>query len=302
MKVLTIYITSIILSLNCYSQEQNIGNYFPLKTGNTWVYSWIYMGYPVTGGISKCVITNDTVINSKKYYEYPLPDIGLHYLRFDTVSGNIYVYNPAGGCGYHLGETLIDSLRSKLNDTASFCDSIYRKCIDTGFAALFGSQYKKKDFLPINALTASSKHYAKNIGPYFLNSGDPYTTIYNLIGCVINGVVYGDTSVPSGITSTGHIIPGSFSLSQNYPNPFNPVTKIKFAIPLLRGLSEGRGVSVRLILYDVLGREIITLVNEQLQPGTYEAEWDASNYPSGVYFYKLTTQDFSKTKKMVLIK
>ena len=67
MKVLTIYITSIILSLNCYSQEQNIGNYFPLKTGNTWVYSWIYMGYPVTGGISKCVILSTYVLLTKVF-------------------------------------------------------------------------------------------------------------------------------------------------------------------------------------------------------------------------------------------
>ena len=60
-------------------------------------------------------------------------------------------------------------------------------------------------------------------------------------------------------------IPGSFRLYQNYPNPFNPETKIKFAIPLSRGVSEGRGVLARLIIYDILGREVTTLVNEQLQ-------------------------------------
>ncbi len=97
-------------------------------------------------------------------------------------------------------------------------------------------------------------------------------------------------------------IPKSFTLSQNYPNPFNPLTRIKFAIPLLRGVSEGRGVLVRLIIYDILGREITTLVNEELKPGTYEVEWDASNYPSGVYFYKLITKDYSETRKMVLVK
>jgi hypothetical protein len=94
-------------------------------------------------------------------------------------------------------------------------------------------------------------------------------------------------------------------LFQNYPNPFNPVTKIKYQIPLSRGVSAGRGVFTKLIIYDILGREIATLVNEQLKPGTYEVEWSAtgggSNYPSGVYFYKLITNDFSETKKMVLI-
>jgi hypothetical protein len=101
-------------------------------------------------------------------------------------------------------------------------------------------------------------------------------------------------------------VPKSFSLYQNCPNPFNPVTKIKFEIPLLRGVSEGRGVLTRLIIYDILGKEIATPVNQQLNPGTYEVGWDGTNYPSGVYFYKLSATggagDFADTKKMVLIK
>jgi hypothetical protein len=109
-----------------------------------------------------------------------------------------------------------------------------------------------------------------------------------------------------GIQNISTEIPSRFSLSQNYPNPFNPETKIKFDIPLSRGVSEGRGVLVRLVIYDILGKEIATLVNEQLKPGTYEVEWSAtcggSNYPSGVYFYKLIANEFTETKKMVLIK
>jgi hypothetical protein len=58
---------------------------------------------------------------------------------------------------------------------------------------------------------------------------------------------------------------------------------------------------VKLKIYDLLGREVTTLVNEQLQPGAYEVEWDATNYPSGVYFYKLTVGDFSESKKMILV-
>jgi hypothetical protein len=64
----------------------------------------------------------------------------------------------------------------------------------------------------------------------------------------------------------------------------------------------GQGVSTKLIVYDLLGREVTTLVNDQLKPGTYEVEWDASNYPSGIYFYKLSTETFSETKKMALLK
>jgi hypothetical protein len=94
--------------------------------------------------------------------------------------------------------------------------------------------------------------------------------------------------------------PFSFSLSQNYPNPFNPTTKIKFNVS---SDSRFRGNdNVTLKIYDVLGREIAILVNEQLSPGTYEVEWDGSNYPSGVYFYRLTAENYSETKRMVLLK
>jgi hypothetical protein len=105
-----------------------------------------------------------------------------------------------------------------------------------------------------------------------------------------------------GIKKISSEFPDHYSLSQNYPNPFNPSTKIKFDIPLSRGVPAGQGVSVTLKIYDILGREVATLVNELLKPGTYEVEWDASNYPSGVYFYKLQTESFTQTKKMILLK
>lgn len=112
-----------------------------------------------------------------------------------------------------------------------------------------------------------------------------------------------------GIKNISSGVPNKFELKQNYPNPFNPATKISFSIPLLREVSEGRGVSVKLVIFNILGKQIQTLVNEQLAPGTYEADWNASDFPSGVYYYKLTvrqagssTGDYVETKKMVLIK
>jgi hypothetical protein len=106
--------------------------------------------------------------------------------------------------------------------------------------------------------------------------------------------------VPIGIVSIKKNIPDHSFLSQNYPNPFNPVTKIKFDIPSFK--KGGQGGFVRLIIYDLLGRQVTTLVNEQMKPGTYEVDWDGSNYASGVYFYKLITDEYVETKKMVLIK
>jgi hypothetical protein len=89
-------------------------------------------------------------------------------------------------------------------------------------------------------------------------------------------------------------VPESYKLHQNYPNPFNPTTKIKFELP--------KSSFVKLIVYDILGREITKLVNEKLTVGSYETEWLANEFVSGVYFYKLITNDFSETKRMVLLK
>lgn len=99
-----------------------------------------------------------------------------------------------------------------------------------------------------------------------------------------------------GIEPISNEIPNQFSLSQNYPNPFNPTTKIRFDI------SGTSAAQTYLSVYDILGSEVATLVNEELKPGTYETKWDASNFVSGVYFYKLSTTDFTETKKMILIK
>ena len=97
-----------------------------------------------------------------------------------------------------------------------------------------------------------------------------------------------------GITTISTEIPEKFSLSQNYPNPFNPSTNIRYALP--------KNGFVKLVVFDELGREIETLVNEKQTAGTYEATFNASQYSSGVYFYKLISGDFMESKKMTLIK
>jgi hypothetical protein len=100
--------------------------------------------------------------------------------------------------------------------------------------------------------------------------------------------------IPLGVEPVGNNIPASYSLSQNYPNPFNPNTIIRFQIKDSR--------FVKLKIYDILGKEISTLVNEKMQPGTYEVKFDGSRLASGVYFYKLQAGDFQETKKLVLLK
>lgn len=98
------------------------------------------------------------------------------------------------------------------------------------------------------------------------------------------------TSV-SPITTT---VPGEFALSQNYPNPFNPITTIRVDIP--------QTSNVNITVFNILGREVATLVNEELKPGGYEVRWDATNVASGTYFYKIVAGKFVQTRKALLLK
>jgi len=97
-----------------------------------------------------------------------------------------------------------------------------------------------------------------------------------------------------GVEPNGNEVPSEFSLKQNSPNPFNPVTKIKFSIP--------QSSFVKLVVYDIAGRETATLINNNLTAGSYTADFDASSLASGVYFYRLEAGSFTEVKKMMLIK
>jgi hypothetical protein len=101
-------------------------------------------------------------------------------------------------------------------------------------------------------------------------------------------------SGPIGIINYSNEIPNGFELSQNYPNPFNPNTVFKFKVPYES--------NVRLVVYDVNGKNIETLVEENFKAGVYEYQWVGTKYSSGVYFYNLSTDNYSETKKMILLK
>jgi hypothetical protein len=116
-----------------------------------------------------------------------------------------------------------------------------------------------------------------------------------------NSVTYAFTSGthyifcnPVGIQHNQNSLPATYSLSQNYPNPFNPETKIDFALP--------KAGLVKMVVYNILGAEVATLVNENMQAGYHNVKFNGTNLASGVYFYKITAGDFSDVKKMLLVK
>jgi len=151
-------------------------------------------------------------------------------------------------------------------------------------------------------------HHVISSGPYTINLGDSV-----IIGFAL---VAGDSSLANiqqnadaakaqwnllrnggfiPVTISGDVSPPlTFGLAQNYPNPFNPTTKLEFQI--------ARRSLVSLKIFDLLGREVATLVDEERSPGSYRVNWDASRFPSGVYFYRLQAGSFMETKRMVLLK
>lgn len=113
-------------------------------------------------------------------------------------------------------------------------------------------------------------------------------------GTVLKTTNGGGTGYTIGIQQISNEVPNQFSLSQNYPNPFNPVTKIKFQIP--------KSCNTKISVFDILGKEVVTLVNQEINAGVYEIDFDGSTLTSGIYYYNLTAEDYTITKKMVLVK
>jgi photosystem II stability/assembly factor-like uncharacterized protein len=169
----------------------------------------------------------------------------------------------------------------------------------------------------IFAGTSAGVFMSTNNGVLWINKNQGFDIIPSIMSlCVSNNYLVAGTDNSStwrrlisdiiNITTISMEIPDRYYLYQNYPNPFNPTTKIKFAIPPYEGGQRGMTV---LKVYNILGKEIATLVNENMNTGIYEVIFDGSNLPSGLYFYKLSVGD-SKTgkviyysiKKMVLIK
>ena len=114
------------------------------------------------------------------------------------------------------------------------------------------------------------------------------------VGFGASPIFYDNSSIVTNITLTGNETPEAYSLSQNFPNPFNPETQINFTLP-------NSGL-VKLVVYDILGKEVATLLNDSRTAGSYTINFNADKLTSGVYFYKLTSGEFSDVKRMVLLK
>jgi hypothetical protein len=188
------------------------------------------------------------------------------YLNRGSVAANII--NKVGGSGDNFINTV-------LNDSAT-------TPIASGTAPFTGS------FIPSNPLSVFNGAF--NTGYWRLSISD---TAGGDTGVLKRWCLVISFTCPVGGIQTIEI-PNYYSLSQNYPNPFNPSTTIKFTMP--------QGENVKLVVFDILGREVKTLVNEYRNSGTYNVNFDASSLASGIYFYSLQTPNFTETKRMLLVK
>ncbi len=145
----------------------------------------------------------------------------------------------------------------------------------------------------ISVLVPNGKTFSLRIYPYAIQNGIAITPTFAIHN---NVVVCGTTSTITSIDDgkTGIDLPKSFKMQQNYPNPFNPSSIIQYDIP--------KTSFVKVSVYDILGREIRVLVNEEKSPGRYEINFDARGLASGIYFYIIRTGEFTQLKKMILMK
>lgn len=278
--------------------------YFPIHVGDFWVYDWVrHTNLGTTVEVRKTKIVGNVNINNHVYYivnGFPIDSYpGCDTLRTDSISGSLRKYNYKNDCLFYFYEILFDSLAAVLNDSVKNCSPFFGyRCTGVTNVSIFGINVLKKSFETIYHYGGIGISFAQNIGVlyynnYFQGGGGYGSIVYNLKGCWISGVKYGDTST-TNINKIGEEIPSEFVLNQNYPNPFNPNTIIRFHI------KDSRFVELK--IFDIIGREITRLVNEKLNTGTYEVNWDGSNFPNGIYFYRLTAGDYTETKRMVLVK
>jgi hypothetical protein len=304
---ISILIVFLLVTSGLQSADTNSTKFLPLKIGNVWTYvrtgGWPPNNPPV---YFKSVVQRDSVFAGHKYYyltriEYLSPANGQDgWFRIDSAKG-VLIRFGVGLCSQTSYEN-IDSISSQVNDLSLIClnDTLHKRRLNMVTSNVrWGVWCLDKSFNWNGGPAGRVRQYSQYFGLSFSGYGETNPLVYNLRGCIIDGVLYGDTNTFLGINQIGNEVPEEFSLSQNYPNPFNPTTRFGFRIADF-GL-------VRLTLFDVLGKEVSVLVNQQLSPGTYEVDFDGTNLPSGVYYYRLDASaslgiTYTETRKMVLIR
>ena len=266
---------------------------YPLQVGNLWQYwtydylngqyTWIY-------GWTERVVGDTSMSNGQKYaiIKSDKPLTKILFLRQDI--NKVFQFNNGK-------DSLIYDFNKHKGDTilvlaGGVADTMFVVIKDERYVNLFSQNRKLWEYHTFFSKITyyETKDIVNEIGMGYLirEGGDEWF----LKGAIINGVKYGTiTSVKEKYSG---VEPTDFELFQNYPNPFNPTTTISYGIP-----DAG---TVHLTVYDNLGREVATVVNEYKNAGYYQANFDAGKLSSGMYFYKLQAGNFTSVRKMQMVK
>jgi hypothetical protein len=295
MKIVS-YLTLYFLAIASHAQTENPLAFYPLQIGNEWHYDvtgvYYYGELDTIYATQSYKVMGDTLMSNGKNYFVIERDrndvqgrkyVDWFYLYVDSISTRIYIYEDDGTDG-----RIVDSLACSAGDFflhSNHCESVN---VDTILNYPTLTKYIAMDIPDL------SLHHilAKDIGVVYEyeSSGWGYDEYRTLFYAKVSGKEFGMIAA----TEEWMNKQTSFLLKQNYPNPFNPSTTINYEL--------AKETKVNLRIFDILGREVATLVNETKPAGTYEAEFDGSNLTSGIYFYVLETGGMRLSKKMMLIK
>lgn len=285
-KILVIF----ILISSSVSAQLDTTNWYPLQIGNYWEYidSEQYVHESIT-------VVGDTIMpNGKTYFRMQIEDLdyGDKHNSFRRIEDGLYVYIWNGMNEYKFYDF------SKNVSESWRIDSIYNRRVvkkDSVWSQLFEKHLPRMEFEDLYVNTNNDTFYIerswqqiyKGVGDAILGEWGGYV---ELVGAIINGQRYGTiTSIEND-----NSIPSLFILYQNYPNPFNPSTNIEYSIP--------KSGIVKFGIYNSLGEQMITYVDEHQRSGKYVIEFNGSSLASGIYFYKVEFDNFQLVKKMVLLK
>ncbi|MCX6168802.1 MAG: T9SS type A sorting domain-containing protein [Ignavibacteriales bacterium] len=277
-----IYITFLlVMAAELYGQD-----YYPAHRSNLWVYN--LSGSPSSRKVS---VISDSLLPNGKHYSVMNPVDLIHgqYVRTDSEYVYFFYPNTNKEIPFFMLKGKVEdrrevSMRDFMNVTITKIDSTIMFNEKTHLISyLLGS-------MTITEVTLSDKFGITSVSFYDDPPAPWPSNVYTLAGCVIDGKTFGNVT---SVLESGEI-PDKIELYQNYPNPFNPSTTIIYSLP------HSGFVSIR--VYDLVGREIALLVNENKSAGNYSVHFDGSKLSSGVYYYRIQAGEFSTVKKMLLMK
>jgi hypothetical protein len=275
------------------------------KTHKTFVNYLVGKNY-ITVGNNRPSLTyrvNGTAYSSSRAFSWDLnSNQTLEAVSPQTFGNTRYMYDSWSNGG---AQTQTISVGTTLSSYTAFYKTQYRllgTLSPSGLPVTISNSGNYLDSGSVNNITVSEQQVQHNGRTYYFNrwegigsgsySGTNAIANITMNEFIVQRAIYDTIDV--GISNYNSVIPDKFALYQNYPNPFNPTTNIKFDI--------SKSTHTSLVIYDMLGKEVINLVNENLAPGSYQYTFNASALPSGIFYYKIKTDAFTEIRKMILLK